>query len=60
MNIYPDNNKIGFNPGEIEIMRKLHEGTGRPIIIGEWSVPAIDSKLYEFGPDPYKRQLDWS
>ena len=60
MNIYPDNNKIGFNPGELEIMRKLHQGTGRPIIIGEWSIPAIDSKLYEFGQDPYKRQLDWS
>lgn len=60
MNIYPDNNKIGFNPGELEVMRKLHEGTGRPVIIGEWSVPAIDSKLYEFGIDPFNRPLDWS
>jgi hypothetical protein len=60
MNIYPDNNKIGFNPGELEIMKKLHEGTGRPIIIGEWSIPSIDSGLYEFGTDPYGRPLDWS
>lgn len=60
MNIYPDNNMIGFNPGEIEIMKMLHKGSNRPIIIGEWSVPAIDSKLYEFGKDPYDRPLDWS
>jgi len=60
MNIYPDNNMIGFNPGEIEIMRKLNETTGRPVIVGEWSIPAIDSKLYEFGKDPYGRSLDWS
>ena len=60
MNIYPDNNKIGFNPGEIEIMKKLHEGTGRPVIIGEWSIPAIDSELYAFGRDSLDRPLDWS
>jgi hypothetical protein len=60
MNIYPDNNMIGFNPGEIEIMKRLHEATQRPILIGEWSVPAIDSKLYEFGEDPLNRPLDWS
>ncbi|HLP71949.1 MAG TPA: beta-galactosidase [Bacteroidales bacterium] len=60
MNIYPDNNMIGFNPGELEIMKKLHEGTKRPVIIGEWSVPAIDSKLYQFGRDSLGRPLDWS
>ncbi|MDX9881386.1 MAG: beta-galactosidase [Prolixibacteraceae bacterium] len=60
INIYPDNNKIGFNQGEIEIMKKLYEGTGRPVMIGEWSVPAIDSGLYEFGVDSLGRPLDWS
>jgi hypothetical protein len=60
MNIYPENNKIGFDPGEIEVMKRLHQGTGRPILIGEWSVPAIDSKLYEFGADSLGRPLDWS
>lgn len=60
MNIYPDNNKIGFNPGEIEIMKKLHKGTGKPVMIGEWSVPSIDSGLYEFGVDSLNRPLDWS
>lgn len=60
MNIYPDNNKIGFNRGEIEIMKKLFERTGRPVMIGEWSVPAIDSGLYGFEVDSLGRPLDWS
>jgi len=60
MNIYPENNKIGFDAGELEIMNILHQGTGRPVIIGEWSVPAIDSKLYEPDIDSLGRPLDWS
>lgn len=60
MNIYPDNNRIGFNTGELELMCWLHEGTGRPVMIGEWSVPAVDSGLYELGDDPQGRPLDWS
>lgn len=60
MNIYPDNNKIGFNPGELAIMKKFHEGTSRPVIIGEWSIPSIDSDLYAFGKDSLNRPLDWS
>ena len=60
MNIYPDNNIMGFNQGEIDIMKTLYNGTGRPVMIGEWSVPAIDSKLYEFGVDSLGRPLDWS
>src|SRR5690606_1252543 len=60
MNIYPDNNMIGFNAGEMEIMRKLYEGTGRPVMIGEWSVPSFDSGLYGFEKDSLGRPLDWS
>lgn len=60
MNIYPDNNTIGFNSGELAIMKRLHEGTGRPVLIGEWSVPAVDSGLYGFGKDSLDRPLDWS
>ena len=41
-------------------MKRLHEGTGKPVIIGEWSVPAIGPELYGFGVDPYDRPLDWS
>ncbi|MCK4922380.1 MAG: beta-galactosidase [Bacteroidales bacterium] len=60
MNIYPQNLLFGFSPGELEIMNRLHEGTGKPVIIGEWSVPAIGPKLYGFGVDPYDRPVDWS
>ena len=60
MNIYPNNNIIGFDAGERQVMRMLNEGTGRPIIIGEYSMPAKDSKLYELGPDSLNRPLDWS
>lgn len=60
MNIYPQNLKFGFSEGELAIMENLHKGTGKPIIIGEWSVPAISDELYGFGKDPHNRPLDWS
>ena len=60
MNIYPENLKFGFSPGELEIMNKLHRMTGKPVIIGEWSIPAIGPELYGFGTDPFDRPLDWS
>ncbi len=60
VNIYPENLFLGFSKGELEIMDWIHKKTGRPIIIGEWSIPAIDSGLYDFGEDPFGRPLDWS
>jgi len=60
VNIYPENLYMGFDKGELEILEWVYRKTGKPIIIGEWSVPAMDSKLYEFGKDPYDRPLDWS
>jgi hypothetical protein len=60
VNIYPENLYMGFDKGELEILEWVHRETGKPIIIGEWSVPALDSKLYGFGKDPYDRSLDWS
>lgn len=60
VNIYPQNLYIGFSKGEMEILDWVHEKTGKPLIIGEWSVPAMDSELYDFGKDPYDRPLDWS
>ena len=60
VNIYPQNLYIGFSNGEMELLDWIHEKTGRPLIIGEWSVPAMDSKLYDLGEDPYDRPLDWS
>jgi hypothetical protein len=60
VNIYPQNLYIGFSKGELELLDWVHEKTGRPVIIGEWSVPSMDSGLYDFGRDPYQRPLDWS
>ena len=60
VNIYPENLYIGFSKGEMELLDWVHEKTGRPVIIGEWSVPSMDSGLYGFGQDPYQRPLDWS
>jgi hypothetical protein len=60
VNIYPDNLYSGFSKGELEILEMIHEKTGRPIILGEWSIPAMDSGLYGFGEDPFDRPLDWS
>lgn len=55
VNCYPDNLAPGISIGEREALMLIHEMTGKPILIGEWSVPAIDSGLY----DPAKA-LDWS
>ena len=60
VNIYPENLFFGFNKGELQILDWIHEKTGRPVIIGEWSIPAFDSGLYDFGEDPFDRRLDWS
>jgi hypothetical protein len=38
------------------ILDDAAERTGRPIILGEWSVPALDSGLYR----QTKAKLDWS
>jgi hypothetical protein len=55
VNRYPDNNTPGLDERTVELLRTVHRQTGRPIIIGEWSVPALDSGLYD-DPD----RLDWS
>ncbi len=55
VNHYPSNNGPGLSAEAKEELRDIHERSGRPIIIGEWSVPAVDSGLYD---DPHN--LDWS
>jgi len=60
VNIYPENLFFGFSKGELEILDWINEKTGKPIILGEWSIPAMDSGLYDFGNDPFDRPLDWS
>jgi agarase len=55
INMYPANRAPGLSEPEKAVFRMAHEKTGMPIIVGEWSVPAIDSGLYD-DPD----LLDWS
>jgi hypothetical protein len=60
VNMYPENLFLGFSKGELELLDWIHEKTGRPVMIGEWSIPAMDSGLYGLGEDPLSRRLDWS
>lgn len=55
VNIYPSNDVWGLDFAERQYMNLIHEKTGKPLIICEWSVPARDSHLYD---NPNK--LDWS
>ena len=55
VNRYPSNNEPGLSAEANSILRDIHERSDRPIIIGEWSVPAVESGLYD-DPD----NLDWS
>ncbi len=55
VNCYPSNNEPGLSAEAKEMLRDIHRRSNRPIIIGEWSVPAVDSGLYD---DPHN--LDWS
>ncbi len=55
VNIYPSNDVWGLDMAERQYLTLMHEMTGKPLMICEWSVPARDSHLYD---DPNK--LDWS
>jgi hypothetical protein len=55
VNIYPSNLQPGLGESEVELLKLIHERSGKPILIGEWSVPALDSGLYD-NPNA----LDWS
>jgi len=55
INLYPDNDEPGLSDDEIAVLNEAYAWTGKPIVIGEWSVPALDSGLYD-APD----KLDWS
>jgi agarase len=55
-NLYPDNQEPGVGEAGLQVLREVARRTGRPMIIGEWSVPAMDSGLYE----GKKHTLDWS
>jgi hypothetical protein len=55
VNIYPSNRAPGIDPEQREVLGRISRISGKPILIGEWSVPALDSRLYD-NPD----RLDWS
>jgi hypothetical protein len=55
VNMYPCNQRPGLSEAEKTVLRGVHEKTGRPILLTEWSIPALDSGLYQ-NPD----KLDWS
>lgn len=55
VNIYPDNNSAGLPAYARQVLDAVYQHTGKPIVIGEWSVPALDSELYE-----NENKLDWS
>lgn len=54
-NLYPQNRNVGLSEAERRYLRLLHEKTGKPVLVTEWSVPALDSGLYEG-----TKGLDWS
>jgi len=55
VNIYPSNLAAGLDRAERQFLEEVHRRSGRPVLIGEWSVPALDSGLYA---NPAR--LDWS
>ena len=55
VNIYPRNQSPGLAEDERTILARFHEISGKPVLITEWSVPALDSGLYDDDAN-----LDWS
>ncbi len=56
VNLYPRHEAPGLGPTLRSVLDEVAARTGRPIVMGEWSVAAIDSGLYE----EKKARLDWS
>ena len=57
VNLYPANRGEGLSGSEAAFLKMFYDLTGKPILIGEWSVPAVDSGLYDPAQKP---GLDWS
>ncbi|HWH69482.1 MAG TPA: hypothetical protein VNT26_08865, partial [Candidatus Sulfotelmatobacter sp.] len=55
VNMYPDNVVPGLGANERAALELIHQRTGKPLLVTEWSIPALDSRLYD---NPAK--LDWS
>ena len=55
INLYPSNDVWGLDMSERQYFELMHELTGKPLMVCEWSVPARDSHLYDNW-----NKLDWS
>jgi hypothetical protein len=56
VNLYPQNQCSGLSDNEKAFLQLFHERSGKPLLVTEWSVPALDSGLYNGSPS----LLDWS
>lgn len=56
VNLYPQNQQPGLSDNETAFLRFFNERTGKAVLVTEWSVPALDSGLYDGPP----KSLDWS
>ena len=54
INLYPRNIHAGLGPDERALLEEVNRRMHKPIVISEWSVPALDSGFYSdpatFGP----------
>ncbi len=57
INMYPENARYGLSDGMLEALAHVHAATGKPIFVTEWSVPGLDSGLYE---DPDMLDFSWA
>jgi hypothetical protein len=55
VNLYPSDAEVGPDASERQYLEEVHRRTGKPILISEWSIPAVDSGLYD-----HPEKLDWS
>lgn len=46
VNVYNNNYELGLPSWQVGQMDRIHSITNKPIIISEWFVPALDSRLY--------------
>jgi hypothetical protein len=47
VNLYPNNQEPGMGLHNLQAIELVYKHTGKPIILSEWSVPSVDSGLYD-------------
>ena len=56
INMYPNNWQYGLSPEVVHALTLIHERTSLPLCVSEWSVPSVDSELYN---NPSKEDWSW-